>query len=161
MKISWQIFWKLYSLFKNHTDDGQGSSLLTVLLTKRLISVFLHFLKKATLFTRVVHMYIHVHTYIHTYMYICIHTYIHTSTSALGPSALAILQCPARASPQAPFVPSYALASPHSRRSSVFQKSVFKIIHFHGLISQTTPVHVCTRLHTCTCNTCTCMHTNW
>ena len=43
MKMSWQIFWKLYSLFKNHMDDGQGSSLLTFLLTKRLISGFLHF----------------------------------------------------------------------------------------------------------------------
>ena len=40
MKMSWQIFWKLYSLFKNHMDDGQGSSRLTFLLTKRLISWF-------------------------------------------------------------------------------------------------------------------------
>ena len=72
MKMSWQIFWKLYSLFKNHMDDGQGSSLLSFLFTKRLISGFLHFRTKATLFTRVVH----IHTYIHTSTYI--HTYIHT-----------------------------------------------------------------------------------
>ena len=33
MIVSWQIFWKLYFLFKNHMDDGQGSSRLTFLLT--------------------------------------------------------------------------------------------------------------------------------
>ena len=65
MKMSWQIFWKLYSLFKNHMDDGQGSSLLTFLLTKRLISGFLHL---------ILYMYICIHMHI----YICIHVHVHT-----------------------------------------------------------------------------------